>query len=186
MMWILPFELETPMHSTLLPGQPVPALTVPLAGGGEFTLNADAPENFTIVIFYRGLHCPICKGQLTDFRSKLHDFAGLGGDVVAISMNTRELAEQTARDWDVSGLKLGYGLTRDQARAWGLYLSSAFKDAEPDVFSEPGIAIVRPDGTLYHWSVQTAPFGRAKAAELAGNLKYVIENDYPVRGTLVA
>ena len=29
------------MHSTLLPGQPVPALTVPLAGGGEFTLNAE-------------------------------------------------------------------------------------------------------------------------------------------------
>jgi hypothetical protein len=48
------------------------------------------------------------------------------------------------------------------------------------------MAIVRPDGTLYHWSVQTAPFGRAKAAELAGNLKYVIENDYPVRGTLAA
>jgi len=186
MLWILPFELETTMHTTLLPGQPVPALTVPLAGGGEFTLNADAPENFTMVIFYRGLHCPICKGQLTDFRSKLHDFAGLGIDVVAISMNTRELAEQTARDWDVSGLNLGYGLTRDQAKTWGLYLSSAFKAAEPDVFSEPGMAIVRPDGTLYHWSVQTAPFGRAKAAELAANLKYVIENDYPVRGTLVA
>jgi len=174
------------MHSTLVPGQPVPALTVPLAGGGQFTLNADTPEKFTIVIFYRGLHCPICKGQLTDFRAKLHDFTALGIDVVAVSMNTQDLAEQTARDWDVSGLKLGYGLTKDQAKSWGLFLSSAIKDAEPDVFSEPGMAIVRPDGTLYHWSVQTAPFGRAKAAELAGVLKYVIDNDYPVRGTLAA
>jgi peroxiredoxin len=174
------------MHATLVPGQSVPALTVPLVGGGEFTLNADAPENFTIVMFYRGLHCPICKGQLTDFRAKLHDFTGLGIDVVAVSMNTRVLAEQTARDWDISGLKLGYGLTKDQARTWGLFLSSSIRDGEPAVFSEPGMAIVRPDGTLYHWSVQTAPFGRAKAAELAGNLKYVIENDYPVRGTLAA
>lgn len=174
------------MHSTLVPGQAVPALSVPLAGGGEFTLNADAPENFTIVIFYRGLHCPICKGQLTDFRGKLHELAALGIDVVAVSMNTKELAEQTGRDWDVSGLKLGYGLKRDQAKTWGLYLSSAIRDGEPDVFSEPGMAIVRPDGTLYHWSVQTAPFGRAKAAELAGVLKFVIENDYPVRGTLAA
>ena len=174
------------MHSTLVPGQSVPALTVPLAGGGEFSLNATAPENFTIVIFYRGLHCPICKGQLTDFRSKLHDFTALGIDVVAVSMNTQELAEQTARDWDVSGMKLGYGLSREQARTWGLYLSSAIRDGEPDVFSEPGMAIVRPDGTLYHWSVQTAPFGRAKAAELASVLKFVIENDYPVRGTLAA
>lgn len=62
----------------------------------------------------------------------------------------------------------------------------AIREAEPDVFSGPGMASVRPDGTLYHWSVQSAPFGRAKAAELAANLKYVIENDYPVRGTLVA
>ena len=174
------------MHSTLIPGQKVPALAVPLAGGGKFTLNENAPENFTIVIFYRGLHCPICKGQLSDFQSKLDDFKSLGIDVVALSMNTGELAEQTARDWDISSLMLGYGLTRDQAKAWGLYLSSAIKDAEPEVFSEPGIAIVRPDGTLYHWSVQTAPFGRAKAAELAGVLKFVVDNNYPVRGTLAA
>jgi len=174
------------MHTTLAPGQHVPALTVPLTGGGEFTLNADAPENFTIVIFYRGLHCPICKGQLADFRSKLHELTALGIDVVAVSMNAKELAEQTARDWDVSGMKLGYGLSKDQAKSWGLFLSSAIRDGEPDVFSEPGMAIVRPDGTLYHWSVQTSPFGRAKAAELAGVLKFVIENDYPVRGTLTA
>ena len=45
------------MHSTLVPGQKVPALTVPLAGGGEFSLNASAPENFTIVLFYRGSWC---------------------------------------------------------------------------------------------------------------------------------
>ncbi|MGB7206041.1 MAG: peroxiredoxin-like family protein [Anderseniella sp.] len=174
------------MHSTLVPGQKVPDLSVALAGGGQFTLNEKAPENFTIVIFYRGIHCPICKGQLNDFRSKLPDFEALGIDVVALSMNTQELAEQTMTDWDLSGLKLGYGLTKSQARAWGLYMSAAIKDTEPDEFSEPGLAIVRPDGTLYHWSLQTAPFGRAKAAELASVLKYVIDNNYPVRGTLVA
>jgi len=174
------------MHSTLTPGQKVPSLTVPLVGGGEFTLNAKVPKNFTIVIFYRGLHCPICKGQVTDFRSKLHDLEALGIDVVALSMNTKEPAEQTARDWDVSGLKLGYGLSREQAKAWGLYLSSSIREGEPDVFCEPGMAIVRPDGTLYHWSVQSAPFGRAKAADLASVLKFVIQNNYPVRGTFAA
>jgi peroxiredoxin len=174
------------VHSTLMPGQQAPPLSVPLVGGGDFTLNKDKPGNFTIVIFYRGLHCPICKGQLTDFLGKLQDFEAMGVDVVAVSMNTQNLAGQTMEQWALSGLKLGYGLTREQAAAWGLYLSSAIKDAEPDVFSEPGIAIVRPDGTLYHWSVQTAPFGRAKAAELAGVLKFVIDNNYPVRGTLAA
>jgi len=169
-----------------MPGQPVPPLSVSLVGGGHFTLNENKPGNFTVVIFYRGLHCPICKGQLSDFHGKLKDFEALGMDVVAVSMNTKDLAAQTVADWGLSGLRLGFGLTREQARAWGLYMSEAIKDTEPDVFSEPAIAIVRPDGTLYHWSLQTAPFGRAKAAELAGVMKFVIDNGYPVRGTLVA
>ena len=174
------------MHKTLMPGQQVPSLSVTLAGGGHFTLNENKPGNFTIVIFYRGLHCPICKGQLSDLQGKLKDFEALGIEVAAVSMNTADLAEQTVADWNLAGMKIGFGLTREQAGAWGLYMSSAIKETEPAVFSEPAIAIVRPDGTLYHWSVQTAPFGRAKAADLAGTLKFVIENDYPVRGSLVA
>jgi peroxiredoxin len=174
------------MHKTLMPGQQVPSLSVTLAGGGHFTLADNKPDNFTIVIFYRGLHCPICKGQLGDFHGKLKDFEAIGIDVVAVSMDPLDRAEQAKRDWGLPGLKLGHGLTQEQATSWGLYLSAAVKDNEPGVFSEPAIAIVRPDGTLYHWSVQTAPFGRAKAAELAGVMKYVIDNDYPVRGTLAA
>ena len=174
------------MHTTLLPGQQVPALSVSLAGGGEFILNADAPEHFTIVLFYRGLHCPICRGQLSDFQGKLDEFASLGIEVVAISMDSAERAEQTREEWRLDSLRLGYGMDEDTAREWGLYLSDRVQDKEPAVFSEPGVAIVRPDGELYHWSLQTAPFGRAKAADLAGVLKFVIENDYPVRGRRAA
>ncbi len=174
------------MHTTLTPGQQVPGLSVELAGGGRFVLNEDAPTHFTMIIFYRGLHCPICRGQLSDFQGKLSAFAELGINVVAISMDTAERAEQTKTDWKLDSLPLGYGMSEDTARAWGLYLSDAIKDGEPAVFSEPGMAIVRPNGELYHWSLQTAPFGRAKAADLAGMLKFVIENDYPVRGRRAA
>ena len=170
------------MHKTLMPGQQVPALSFPLTGSGQFSLNEPAPEHFTIVIFYRGLHCPICRGQLSDFQGKLDDFAELGVDVVAVSMDTLERAKQTKEDWRLDRLKVGYGLSEDDARTWGLFLSDAIKETEPVVFNEPGMAIVRPNGELYHWSVQTAPFGRAKAADLAGVLKFIIENDYPVRG----
>jgi peroxiredoxin len=174
------------MHSTLIPGQQVPDLSVPLVDGGKFTLNANAPENFTAIIFYRGLHCPICRGQLSDFNGKADDFAAIGIDVVAVSMDSEDRASRTRDDWRLDKLTLGYGMDEATARAWGLYMSDAIKDNEPAVFSEPGLAIVRPNGQLYHWSLQTAPFGRAKAADLAGVLKFVIENDYPVRGQRLA
>ncbi len=44
----------------LMPRQPVPSLDVPTVGGGTWSLSGQTPEKFTMIVFYRGLHCPIC------------------------------------------------------------------------------------------------------------------------------
>ena len=44
----------------LMPRQPVPDLQVPTLAHGDFVLSADATPRFTMLVFYRGLHCPIC------------------------------------------------------------------------------------------------------------------------------
>ena len=46
--------------NSLIPRQPVPALEVPTVGGTGWRLADQKPETFTLVVFYRGLHCPIC------------------------------------------------------------------------------------------------------------------------------
>jgi peroxiredoxin len=60
---------------TLFPRLPVPPLDVELADGGTFDVAAEKPASFTLVVFYRGLHCPICKTQLRELESKLDEFA---------------------------------------------------------------------------------------------------------------
>ena len=50
----------------LMPRQPVPALLVPTLAHGAFTLADDGAPNFTLVVFYRGLHCPICLKYLLE------------------------------------------------------------------------------------------------------------------------
>ena len=52
---------------TIQTGAALPPLTLPLVGGGTFTLNAPAPQSFTLLVFYRGLHCKRCPGQLAAF-----------------------------------------------------------------------------------------------------------------------
>ena len=52
------------MSQKLMPGAQAPSLKLPLVGGGTFDLAAEKPENFTMVLFYRGYHCPVCKGYL--------------------------------------------------------------------------------------------------------------------------
>ncbi len=171
----------------LFPRQPVPRLCVPTLGGGDWDLAQHLGTNFTLVVFYRGLHCPICSRYLADLDKKLGKFAALGTEVVAISGDDRERAGRSRDEWSLEQLTLGYGLTLDDARRWGLYISTGRGKTssgveEPALFSEPGLFLVRNDGTLYFGSVQTMPFARPSFAEVLGALDFVLKNDYPARG----
>lgn len=171
----------------LLPRQPVPALDLPLAGGGRFDLSAERPEAFTLVVFYRGLHCPICKTQLRDLESKLDAFAEAGVGTVAISSDDEARATTAKAEWGLPRLRLAYGLDLPAARRWGLYVStgrgrtSAGVD-EPARFSEPALYLVRADGSLYFGSVQTMPFARPQFAEILSAIQFVKKINYPARG----
>lgn len=171
----------------LLPNQTVPPLRVDLAGRGQFDLASEKPSNFTLVVFYRGLHCPICKTQLKELESKLDDFEKRGVAVVAVSTDSRERAEQTRERWGLSRLRIGYGLPLAAARRWGLYVSSGHGKTsagvdEPALFSEPAIYLVRPDGTLYFGSAQTMPFARPHFSDVLTAIDFVVKNNYPARG----
>ena len=167
-----------------LPATPAPELVVDLVGGGSFKLADQHPERFTMVAFYRGKHCPVCKKQLGQLRKMRDDFADAGVDIVAVSMDDEDRAGASVRDWDLDGLRVGYGLTEESARSWGLYLSSAASDSEPALFSEPGLFLVRPDGTLYAGLIGSVPFGRPDLDELRASIDFVIDKDYPPRGVV--
>ena len=171
----------------LFPNQTVPPLRVDLAGGRQFDLTSEKPFHFTLVVFYRGLHCPICKTQLKELESKLDDFEKRGVAVVAVSTDSKERAEQTRETWGLSRLRIGYGLSLAAARHWGLYVSSGHGKTsagvdEPALFSEPAIYLVRPDGTLYFGSVQTMPFSRPHFSDILTAIDFVVKNKYPARG----
>lgn len=166
----------------LKPQKPVPELNVPRVNGQPWHLREQRPKHFTLIVFYRGLHCPICKGYLQDLQNRLDDFRAKGVEPIAISSDTQERAQQTAQDWDIEALPLGYSLSLESAREWGLFISAGIKPEEPTLFSEPGLFLVRPDATLYAASIQTMPFARPSFKELAAALDFVIEQDYPARG----
>tara|TARA_R110001599_G_scaffold26390_18_gene93178 strand:- start:3181 stop:3711 length:531 start_codon:yes stop_codon:yes gene_type:complete len=169
----------------ILPTQAVPDFSLPLIGGGEFKLSEQLGDNFTLLVFYRGVHCPICKMQLRELQRKLGDFEKRGINVVAISMDSQERARKSSDEWDIKDVTLGYGLSEEQARAFDLYISSGRPDSEePEVFSEPALLLVKPDQSLYFASIQSMPFTRPPLDELLKGIDYALENDYPARGEL--
>ena len=173
--------------SRLMPRKPVPDLAVPTLGGETWRLADAEPERFTLIVFYRGLHCPVCRTYIGELDGLVGDFRERGVTVVAVSSDTEERARETASRWKLENLHIGHSLDLDAARAWGLYISSSRGKTslgieEPALFSEPGVFLVRPDGTLYWSAVQTMPFARPHFKEMLAGLDFIIKTDYPARG----
>jgi len=172
----------------LIPRQPAPDLAVELVGGGAWRLADQKPDRFTLLNFYRGRHCPQCQRQLQDMNRKHEEFAKRGVGLLALSCDGAERAADAKREWGLDDIPVGYGLPLTDARRWGLYISTgrgmtSIGIEEPPLFSEPGLFLVRTDGTLYSSIVQTMPFVRLHFNELIGALdSSIIPKDYPPRG----
>ena len=171
----------------LKPRQAVPPLEVTTLDGRSWKLADRSPGSFTMIVFYRGLHCPQCSRYVKGLADQLGQFEQRGVEVIAISTDERERAEQAKQQWQLDGLEVGYGLSLDQARAWGLYISNSrgvtsVGIEEPRQFNEPGLCLVRPDGTLYWAAVQSVPFARPQFDELLKAIDFIKSKDYPPRG----
>ena len=174
------------------PGQHAPALTGPLLSGGTFSLADQSPEKFTIVVFYRGEHCPICKGYVKEIEAAYQGALEAGFNIVVVSMDNEEKAKKFAGDVaamqpEVKPLSVPILYNMDKATAldWGLYLSSKRENSnEPEVFSEPALFAVDSKQKIFMAQVQSAPISRPDIQQVIGGLTWAKENNYPARGTL--
>ncbi|MCZ4279714.1 peroxiredoxin-like family protein [Kiloniella laminariae] len=171
----------------LIPRQKTPNLSLPTLSHGQFDLGSDAATNFTLVTFYRGLHCPLCANYLKELERLTPDFAERGVKTIAISSDGKERTQAMADKIEAKNLRFAYDLPLNLAREWGLFISTSRGTTsigieEPALFSEPGVFMVRPDQTLYYASVQTMPFVRPAFREMVGAVDFILANDYPGRG----
>ncbi len=166
----------------ILPKSKVPNLELPLINDAIWKLSDQNAENFTLIVFYRGLHCPICKKQLESLAGKLDDFIERGVNVIAVSADGEERAKKAGEKWDITALPIGYNLSFEKAREYGLYISEGISDKEPDFFTEPGLFLIKPDGTLFFSSVQTMPFARPQFDDILKGIDFIMKENYPARG----
>jgi peroxiredoxin len=173
---------QIPAAHGVRPTQPAPDLTVPLLRGGTYRLGDQTPKVFTMVVFFRGLHCPVCRAQLSELDRRFDEFEERGIEVIAVSGETRERATTLAKEWKLERLPLAYGLSQDQMRAWGLFISHGIYESEPALFNEPGLFLISPDHTVYYESILSMPVGRPRLDDLVGGIDYWTTHDYPARG----
>lgn len=151
--------------------QPVPALDLPLVGGGRYRLGDPKPENFSVLVFYRGLHCRRCPGQLQSYQALLPNFREIGVEVIAISSDDADRAGKSAAQWGITTLPIAFGFPIDAAPDWELHVSAGRKPEDPPVFTEPATFVVDRDGRLDSGVINTGPRLRPTAADLLAHVR---------------
>ncbi len=168
--------------STPKPQAPAPELTVETLRNGGFTLSDQRPERFTMIVFYRGVHCPVCTKYVGELAQRVDEFRARGVDVIAVSGDSRERAERAQTEWELGDLEVGYGLSTEAMREWGLFVSRGIADDEPAEFSEPGLFLINSQGAVFYGGINSMPFGRPPLDDMRDGVDFVGENDYPARG----
>ncbi len=93
------------------PQAQAPELHVETLDGGRWRLSDRKPDRFTMIVFYRGLHCPVCTSYISELNRKLDDFSSRGVEAIAVSGDPRERAERSRDKWKLDNITLGFGLS---------------------------------------------------------------------------
>ncbi|WP_166422722.1 redoxin domain-containing protein [Paraglaciecola sp. 20A4] len=168
----------------LTPGATFPNIEV-LNNKGECVplVNPISPEHWTMVVVYRGVHCPVCTKYLTQLQEMRTQFQDIKVDIVAVSADT---VEQLNRKLDdvAAEYPVYAGLSMDYMKQLGLFVSDPRSDAETDhPFPEPGLFIINSDNKVQIIEIANSPFVRPDLNMLVSGLGYTRKNDYPIRGT---
>ena len=170
------------MTNVIKPGEKAPNLSFKTLNGSTWSLQYNLLNEMNIIIFYRGLHCPVCKEYLVSIQNQLDDYSDANASVTVVSMDSEEKAKKTQFDWGLYKLNIGYNLSLDDAKKWGLFISKSIKDTESDIFCEPGLFVIKKDGSIYMVNISNMPWARPDLLTFPANLKFAQDNKYPVRG----
>ena len=121
-------------------------------------------------------------GATSGIDRRLDELHERGIEPIAVSGETRERTAALAEQWKLERLPLAYGLTEQQMRGWGLFISRGLDANEPPLFNEPGLVLISPDGTVFYESLLSMPVGRPRLGDLLDGIDYWTAHDYPARG----
>ena len=167
------------------PGSRAPELKVHTVSDEVWDLHQRNPKKFIMIVFYRGIHCPICKKYLKDLSGLAKQFFKEGVlDIIAVSGDSEEKAFKAKEDWGLSNVEVGFDQSLESMKDWGLFISESIKDEEPKLFGEPGLFLIDSNHEIFYCATNSMPFGRPHFGDMLDAVKFIEENDYPPRGTV--
>ncbi|KMK67524.1 peroxiredoxin-like family protein [Puniceibacterium sp. IMCC21224] len=162
-------------------GGAMPQISWDTVGGGAVSIGGTR-DRWTLLVVYRGKHCPRCKRYLNTLEQMKDAWNEAGLDIIAVSADPLDKARADVAEFGWT-MDVAVDLSESQMRALGLYISDPLSTAETDRrFAEPGVYCIRPDGTAQIVALSNGPAARPDLAELLDGMKFNISKDRPTRG----
>ena len=166
----------------LKPADPFPGIAFHTMSGGTEKLT-ELKAQWIMLIVYRGHHCPRCKHYV----AKLHELAPAYAERdVAIRLATTDPQNIAQRTIDENGwtLPVAYGLSNDEVRQLGLYLTDheAGYELEGQQYAEPGLFLINPDGLTQVIARSNSPSVRPDLEVVLDGIIGTQDRNLPIRG----
>ncbi|GEA11950.1 peroxiredoxin family protein [Alteromonas sp. KUL49] len=166
-------------------GAPFPKTEATLLNGTKVDLT-DTIEgcDWKMVVVYRGRHCPLCTKYLNQLEGFVKPLKDIGVDLIAVSGDSDAQLQQHLEQLEVT-FPLAYGLTTEQMKSLGVYISDPRSPQETDhPFAEPGLFVVNAEGNIQVTDISNNPFVRPELEALVRGLGWIRnpDNNYPIRG----
>ncbi|MEM9605176.1 MAG: redoxin domain-containing protein [Pseudomonadota bacterium] len=168
------------------PGQTLPALHLPLIGGGVADITKPTGEHdWRLIVIYRGKHCPLCTQYLVELEATRAQLSDIGIDVIAVSADSEERATAHLANIETH-FPVAYDLSEAQMQKLGLYISgpqSGVDVARP--FAEPGLFTVDDQARIQLVDISNLPFSRPSLAKVANGMAWLRSQTaaFPINGS---
>jgi hypothetical protein len=149
------------------PRESAPDLTVPLLRGGTNHLTDQRPRTFTMVVFFRGLHCPVCRAQLTELNRRLGELEQAGIDVMPSAARPVSARPSLPRTAGSSVARWPTGSPKPRCEPGGCSSPAQSTTSSPRS-QRAGLFLIAPDHTVYYESILSMPVGRPRLDDLLG------------------
>ena len=177
----------TMTHSIkLTTGKAFPAVEASLIDGSTVNLGkAHSGADWQMIVVYRGKHCPLCTRYLALLEEQQEALKVIGVSVTAVSADSKEQLEEHMDTLAVT-FPIAYGLTEQQMKQLGLYISAPRSEQETDHnYSEPALFIINDQGILQAIDISNVPFLRPELDVVVRGITFIRSQEgYPIRGTV--
>ncbi|MHA2937322.1 peroxiredoxin family protein [Vibrio sp. RC27] len=170
----------------LTTGDRFPSVSAQLLDGTAIELGKPlGSADWQMVVVYRGKHCPLCVRYLNALEEHKEALASIGVSVLAVSADSKEQLTEMMDKLTVS-FPIAYGLTEDQMKSLGVYISQPRTEQETDHnYSEPALFIINEKGNLQAVDISNVPFLRPELDVIVKGVTFVrSQENYPIRGTV--